>query len=500
MSRKSRGATVPKRPRSVFELWTTLLDRQSHIPLSVQLAASLRRAISDGRVAAGARLPSTRALSREIGISRSTVVTVFEQLVAEGFIRSKIGSGFYVPDRERPFENTPRYTGAREISKHAKIVQSLSGKMRVGTSQPFEIGNALVDSRLMATWKRLAGRALSGDPRLNYFYASAQGDENLRQAIADYLAAARAVRCRPEQIVVTSGTQQSLGMAARLLIDSGDQVWVEDPCYPSARDILCATGAEVVPIPVDERGMNIPYEQMQSGSPRLIYVTPSHHFPLGGILPISRRLELLECANKYGSWILEDDYDSEFHYDGRAITSLQGLDNSGRVIYLGTFSKVLFPSFRLGYMVLPEDLVETFISHKQLYHRRTSVLLEAIAASFINEGHFARHLKRMRQVYAEQLNYLVALLEEQLPPHITVQPSNRGMHLILWLPKEWSDKAVAAALQEAGVSSRPLSSLTITHRQPPALVLGYTGYPKPIVQQAVSKMIGVFRKLQLSQQ
>lgn len=489
-----------KKARSVFELWTTLLDRQSNIPLSVQLAASLRRAISDGRVAAGARLPSTRALSNEIGVSRSTVVTVFEQLVAEGFIQSRIGSGFYVPDREKPFENTPRYTGAREISKHAKVVQSLAGKIRVGKSRPFEIGNAFVDNRLLATWKRLASRALTGDQKFNHFYSSAQGDENLRQAIADYLAAARAVRCRPEQIVVTTGTQQSLGMAARLLLDSGDQAWVEDPCYPSARDILQATGAKLVPIPVDERGLNIPAALMQSGAPRVIYVTPSHHFPLGGILPISRRLQLLECANKHGSWILEDDYDSEFHYDGRAVSSLQGLDSSGRVIYLGTFSKVLFPAFRLGYMVLPEDLVETFVGFKQLYHRRTSVLLETIAASFINEGHFARHLKRMRQVYAEELNYLLALLEEQLPSHITVQPASRGMHLILWLPQDWSDKAVAEALSEAGVSSRPLSSMSFSNQRPPALVLGYTGYPKSVVQQAVSRMVGVFRKLQLSRQ
>jgi len=493
-----RGPATSK-PRSVFELWTTLLDRQSHIPLSVQLATSLRRAISDGRVAAGARLPSTRALSREIGISRSTVVTVFEQLVAEGFIRSRVGSGFYVPDRERPSQATPKFTGTRQVSRHAKLIRSLSGRTGAVSSHPFELGNAQVDGRLLATWKRLAGRALSGNLRLNYYYASAQGQETLRQAIADYLSAARAVRCRPEQIIITSGTQQSLSLAARLLIDPGDPVWLEDPCYPSARDICAAVEAEIVPIPVDERGMNIPSGEMESRPPRLIYVTPSHHFPLGGILPISRRLELLERANQYGSWILEDDYDSEFHYDGRAITSLQGLDSSGRVIYLGTFSKVLFPSFRLGYMVLPEDLVETFVAAKQLHHRQNSVLLETIAASFITEGHFARHLKRMRQLYSEQLNYLVALLEEQLPPYITVQPANRGMHLILWLPKEWSDREVAAALRSANVSSRPLSSLTIGPARPPALVLGYTGYPKPVVQQAVYRMVGVFRKLQWAQ-
>jgi GntR family transcriptional regulator/MocR family aminotransferase len=361
----------PQRPTGAkiagAALWTMRLDRHSPVTLARQLAAALRGAISDGTLGAGARLPSTRALAAELGLARSTVVGVYEQLAAEGFIAARPGSGYSVP--ARPSESRATMGGVAEgaaprlLSRQAVLLRSVPPERR-DLPRPFEMGHAEIDGRFITTWKRLAGRALAGRSRIVWGYGDPQGEPRLRSAIAEYLAAARGVRCRPEQIVLTAGTQQGLSLAARILVDPGATVWIEDPCYRAAHDILAAAETRIVPVAIDQDGLDIETAAAGLGSaPQLVYTTPSRQYPLGMAMPLQRRLALLAWAEREGAWIIEDDYESEFQRPGRAFPSLQGLDRGGRVIYLGTFSKLLFPSLRLGYAVLPEDLARRSPQH-----------------------------------------------------------------------------------------------------------------------------------------
>jgi GntR family transcriptional regulator/MocR family aminotransferase len=322
----------------------------------------------------------------------------------------------------------------------------------------------------------------------------------LRRAIAEYLAAARGVRCRPEQIVLTSGTQQGLSLAAQLLIDPGDAAWVEDPCYRATLDILRAADAQIVPVPVDADGLDIAAGEQRAQlnrngpTPRLVYTTPSRQYPLGMAMPLARRAALLAWAAQHGVWIIEDDYESEFQAPGQMLPSLQGLDRAGRVIYLGTFSKLLFPSLRLGYAVLPEDLVAPFAGARHLADRQSSGLIQAIMTGFMLDGHFARHLKRMRARYAERQQFLIAQLARRLGDTVEIRPVESGMYLTAWLPPGWSDTEAAAALAAAGVATVPLSSLTLEIARQPALVLGYTGHSEAAIARAVAIMADVLTR------
>ncbi|HEU0216000.1 MAG TPA: PLP-dependent aminotransferase family protein [Stellaceae bacterium] len=474
-------------------LWTTSLDRALPVPLSRQLAVALREALAEGRIEANARLPSTRALAQELGLARSTIVGVFEQLAAEGYITGRPGSGYFAAaslgdpaprGRIEPVVTRPLSRYGERLRRHASYSPS--------HRRPFELGQVEVDGGLMTTWKRLASRVLSSRSSLAWNYGDPQGEPSLRRAIADYLAAARGVRCRPEQIVLTSGTQQGLSLTTQVAVDPGDIAWVEDPCYRSTFDILDAVPAEIVPVPVDEDGLDIAAgSRRDARRPRLVYTTPSRQYPLGMAMPLARRVALLGFAAQTGAWIVEDDYESEFQAPGQMLPSLQGLDRAGRVIYLGTFSKLLFPSLRLGYAVLPEDLVASFAGARHLADRQSSGLIQAIMTEFMLDGHFARHLKRMRARYAERQRFLVDRLSRGLGDLVDIPPVESGMYLTVWLPWEWSDQAVAAALMAAGVSTVPLSSLTLETPRRPGLVLGYSGHHETAISRAVETMARV---------
>jgi len=483
-------------------LWAPVLDRSAALPLSRQLAAALRAAIAEGRLGAGARLPSTRALAAEIGLARSTVVAVFEQLAAEGYIAAQPGSGYFVPAAladARPGEDAGGGAPAarpmpRPVSRHGALLRELNPQART-PPRPFELGHADIDPRLVAVWKRLASRVLSGRTRLSWQYGDPQGEPVLRQAIAEYLAAARGVRCRPEQVVVTSGTQQGLSLAARVLLDPGDRAWVEDPCYRAALDILRLAGADIVPVAVDEQGLDIAAAPQQGGPneprARLVYTTPSRQYPLGMAMPLARRMALLAWAEAAGAWIIEDDYESEFQKPAQMLPSLQGLDRAGRVIYLGTFSKLLFPALRLGYAVLPEDLVAPFTAARHLADRQSSSLLQALMAEFMLGGYFARHLKLMRQVYAARQEFLIEQAQRHLDGLLEIRPQGCGMYLTAALPAGLPDVAVAKALAAADVGTVPLSALTLATTRPPALVLGYAGHGEAAIARAVERMAAV---------
>ena len=486
---------LPRSRPAGAALWAPPLDRGSALPLSRQLATALRRAIAEGRFSAGTRLPSTRALAAELGIARSTVVTVFEQLAAEGYIAARPGSGYFVPAALTEVEDRARGDAAtrapRPISRQAALLAGLA-MPAAREPRPFDLGHAEIDGRVIATWKRLAARALSGRSRLSWSYGDPQGEAGLRQAIAEYLAAARGVRCRPEQLVVTAGTQQGLSLAARVLLDLGDTAWVEDPCYRSAVDILRAAEARIVPVAVDAHGLDIgAAAHERENPPRLVYTTPSRQYPLGMAMPLARRRALLAWAETTGAWIVEDDYESEFQQPARMLPSLQGLDRAGRVIYLGTFSKLLFPSLRLGYAVLPEDLVRPFTAARHLADRQSSGLLQAIMTDFILDGHFARHLRRMRALYAERRDFLAEQVRRRLGGLLEINQSETGMYLVAWLPPDHSDRSVAVALAAAGITALPLSGLTLTTTRPPGLVLGYTGHGEAAMARAVERMAAV---------
>jgi GntR family transcriptional regulator/MocR family aminotransferase len=493
MPRSRRPASPPSHPAGAA-LWTTRLDRSAAVPLSRQLAAALRQAIAEGRFGAGARLPSSRALAAELALARSTVVQVFEQLAAEGYVAARPGSGYFVPAAlaKSPAQGARAQAAApRPLARRAAMLRALMPPPR-GRPRPFDLGFAEVDGRFIATWKHLASRALSGRSRLAWSYGDPQGEAPLRQAIAEYLAAARGVRAGAEQIVVTSGTQQSLSLVARLLIDPGDAAWVEDPCYRAAVDILGAAEARIVPVPVDAHGLDIAAADAAAPAPRLLYTTPSRQYPLGMALPLPRRAALLARAEAAGAFIVEDDYESEFQEPGRMLPSLQGLDRGGRVIYLGTFSKLMFPSLRLGYAVLPEDLVEPFAAARHLADRQTAALTQAMMTDFILGGHFARHLKRMRALYAERQGFIIAEARRRLAGLVEIRPGECGMYLIAWLPPDWSDSATAAALAGAGINTQALSALTLARRRPPGLVLGYTGHSEAAMAGAIERMARLF--------
>lgn len=479
-------------------LWTPLLDRSAPVPLSRQLAVALREAVAEGRFGTGARLPSTRELAAELGIARSTVVAVFEQLAAEGYLAARQGSGYFVPAPlsapRVPAETTSATGTPRPISRRAARLAGLPPPHTHTSFRTFEAGHAEIDARFIARWKHLAARVLSGRSRIAWGYGDPQGEPALRQAIAEYLGAARGVRCRPEQVVVTSGTQQGLSLTAQTLLDPGDAAWVEDPCYRFALEILRAAEARIEPVPVDECGLDIAAVPSSAAPARLVYTTPSRQYPLGMAMPLGRRAALLAWAEAAGAWIIEDDYESEFQLPSRMLPSLQGLDRSGRVIYLGTFSKLLFPSLRLGYAVLPEDLVAPFTVARHLADRQSSALLQTMMTEFILDGHFARHLKRMRALYAEREAFVVDQLKRRLEGIVHTSPRESGMYLIAWLPPEWSDRAAAAALAGAGVATVPLSAITLTTARPPGLLLGYTGHSEPAMARGVETMATVFER------
>jgi GntR family transcriptional regulator / MocR family aminotransferase len=472
------------------------LDPQSSISLYQQLYDGLRSAILTGRLTAGTRLPATRMLASELGISRTTVVTALEQLQTEGYLEARVGSGTYVtrvlPEellhaRETPPQVARQTRGPRALSQCAQLLArtSLMTMRRPERVCAFQAGLPALDEIPFDIWSRLAARYYRRPPRELLAYGDAAGYRPLREVIANYLNTSRAVRCSPEQVLVVSGAQQALEIVARLLLDPGDDVWMEEPGYTKARDILIAAGVNIIPVPVDREGLNVANGQALCSGARLAYVSPSHQYPLGVVMSLSRRLALLEWAHQAGAWILEDDYDSEYRYRGRPLSSLQGLDTREQVIYMGTFSKVLFPALRLGYLVVPSDLVDTFIAARALIDRHSPQLDQAILADFIAEGHFVRHIRRMRTLYEHRQQVLLEAARQELGGLLEVSPHEAGMHLVGWLPPDLDDRAVSRKAALKGVDAQPLSAYSLCGTTRPGLLLGYTCFSDDEIREGV---------------
>ena len=384
--------------------------------LGCWLYTELRAAILDRRLKPGSRMPSTRGLSKQYALARGTVTAVFDNLKSEGYIESKVGAGtfvsLYIPDHsmatpadsaDTPVE--PSNAGlARRGQDAVQGVRLLPASHSVGKA--FRSYEPAIDLFPVDLWSRVAGRVLRRAPRSLYGQGDARGYLPLRKAIAEYVGSARGVRCDAGQIIITSGAQQALDIVARMLLDPGDAVWMEDPGYPGAVFSLRAAGAQVVPVPVDGDGLIVEEGRKAQPRARMAYVTPSNQFPLGVAMAQHRRRELLDWAAQENAWIVEDEYDAEYRYFGRPLTSLQGTDRSGCVIYVGTFTKMLFNSLRLGFLVVPERIVDAFAAARTLLDRHPPTLDQAILADFILDGHFGHHVRRMRQMYARRMAVL----------------------------------------------------------------------------------------------
>ncbi|HUK66877.1 MAG TPA: PLP-dependent aminotransferase family protein [Anaeromyxobacteraceae bacterium] len=449
----------------------------------------VRSAILDGALGPGARLPSTRALARELDVSRTTAEEAFAQLVAEGYLVRRVGDGTYVTSALPPPPRPRRSARAVSLlSARGRALASAPACLDAAQVVPFRAAHPDYEAFPLGLWNRLLARRArrSGERLLGY--GDAAGLAALREALAGHLATSRGVRCDRSRIVVLSSSQQGMDLAARLVLDREDEAWVEEPGYPGVRGVLATAGARAIPVPVDAHGLDVAAGVRLAPKARLAHVTPSHQYPLGAPLALERRLALLDWATGAGALVLEDDYDGEYRYGGRAIASIQSLDTEGRVLYLGTFTKMLFPSLRLAWAVLPESLVEPFIHARRLQDGQPPGLSQAVAADFVGEGHLLAHLRRMRALYAERREELASALGQELGDAGRLLGAEAGLHAVL--PLDADDVEVAGQAARRGLEVIPLSTLYCREPKSCGLVLGYAGLRPAAIRAGVVALSG----------
>ncbi|MEM7122412.1 MAG: PLP-dependent aminotransferase family protein [Pseudomonadota bacterium] len=473
-------------------------DRSLPEPLHRQLYDQLCALILAGRLSPGVRLPSTRALAADHGVSRNTVVSAYDQLLAEGYVTGTVGSGTYVstilPDELLSARATEpagqAATPGEPSARGARLLAMAPGRDR--RHQAFLAGVPDLEHFPFDQWARLLSLAWRRPDRTLLVGGDAGGYAPLRRAIAGYLWTARAVRCAPEQVIIVAGVQQGIRLTADALLDHGDQVWIEDPSYPGVRGALAGAGAATIAVTIDDQGIDVAAGERLAPGARLVCVTPSHHYPLGTTMSLGRRLELLDWAERNDAWILEDDYDSEFRYAGRPLASLQGLDRAGRVIYAGSFSKVMFPSLRLGYLVVPPGLVEVVRRVRAAVDDHPPSIAQPALARFIDDGLFAAHVRRMRRLYAARQECLLAAAKRQWSGLLEVQPDDAGMHLVAWLSnpvrRRMSDREAAALAFEHNVTTQPLSGFASRADLRHGLALGYAAIPEDEIEAGAARL------------
>ena len=475
-------------------LLTLKLDKEERTPLYQQAYQKLRHMILNGELPPGSRLPPSRLLAKREQVGRVTIMQAYEQLQVEGFVTSRRGAGTFVADDIIDLQSDPSEPSfIPPLSDWGRRVVAHGLSSRKGRARPeidFGFGRSFYHIFPYDIWRRLLARYLSTDDIMLSRYGSVAGFDPLRQAIADYLRRQRGVLCTPDQVVIISGAQQALDIIARLLLSPGDEVLVESPGYRDAFTLFQVNGAKLVPLSVDDDGF--PVERIpQLCCARLAFVTPSHQFPRGGTLSLSRRLALLQWAQKHNAYIIEDDYDSELRYEGRPLAALQGLDESGHVIYLGTFSKVLFPALRLGYIVLPPSLLAPFFSAKELVDRGAPTLTQAAVADFISEGHFERHLRRLRKAYGERRQALVDALDTYLPGRVHYSSVPAGLHVMLYLQPSCSEDDVVQQAAIAGVGIYPGAPFHLEKLAPPSILLGFSGLNSEQIREGISRLASI---------
>jgi len=469
---------MPKRT-TAFNL--ALPPPAANIPSYRWLYSEIRAQILGGSLAPGNRLPSTREFAKLYSLSRGTIVAAFEQLIAEGYLEGVVGSGTRVSKTlpedwlnvRAGVENVRRnFRSKRRPSRYAQKIKLFPGYDKRPT-RAFRSNVPGLDLFPMELWTQITARVLRRASTQHLLGCNPMGYEPLQSAVSQYLSSSRGVNCQPQQVAIVSGVQEALDLTARLFVDRGDRVCMEGPGYIGAAQIFEAVGAKILLTGLDDQGMRLPAPSARGA--RLVYVTPGHQFPLGTTMSLARRLALLEWASARSALIFEDDYDGEFRYTGRPIPALQGLDRSGCVLYAGSFSKVLFPSLRLAYIVVPSDLVDYFAAAISLTTRHSPALEQAVLTEFIENGHFARHIRAMRQLYAERLALLVESARQDLSGLLELSPIEAGLQTIGWLQRGIKEIAAAKAAQLRGVDVTPLSTYCARPLARPGLQLGFAG-------------------------
>ena len=457
------------------------LDTSASEPLYRQIYTRFRGAIAEGLLQPGDRIPAARALALELGLARGTVESAYALLTAEGYVEARGQAGTVVTPalaRHAPVAPTPRPAEVRTNLGDA-----------ASTTRPFQMGIPALDVFPRKVWARLAARAVRATQPEDMIYPPWAGLPELRTAIATYLQLSRGIDCTPSQVFITNGYRNSMELIARALLKPGDAVWVEDPGYPPTSALLAEAGLRPAPVSVDGEGLMVSHGVATAPNAKAAVVTPAHQSPLCVSLSLPRRLALLDWASRTGAWIVEDDYDGEYRYVSRPLPALQSLDRDGRVLYSGTFSKVLFPAIRLAYLVVPPAQVERFEEITRTFAAAGPTLMQKIVADFMNEGHFARHIQRMRRLYAERRELTADGLSSVLGKHMQVDPQPGGMHLVLRMKGYHTDRALAARMREDGMSALALSERGVLPHGASALLLAFTNIDTKARAQALGRRI-----------
>ncbi|WP_137174431.1 PLP-dependent aminotransferase family protein [Massilia sp. HP4] len=443
-------------------------------PIYLQLYRRYCEAIAAGKLKPGDRVPSVRSLASELNLARGTVEAAYQMLVGEGYFVARGAAGTVVSPQLAKLAGATRPRIAAHRAPNASSPQGAPGE-----ALPFQLGLPALDAFPRKTWARLAGRNLRALEAMAMTYPDPAGYGALRRSIATYLGIARGIDCTPEQVFVTAGYHGALELARRVVLQDGDTGWYEDPGYVLARRFLLQSGLRLEPVPVDDQGLDVVRGMQRAPDARFAVVTPTHQSPMGMAMSLPRRLELLEWARSNRAWIVEDDYDSEFRYHGRPLPALKSLDRHGRVLYTGTFSKVLLPGLRLAYLVVPESQMARTRAQVDYLPGPGSILPQATVADFMEQGHFARHLRKMRLLYAERRAYLVAALVSELGERIEVQPQAGGIHVLARLGAGQDDRALTAAAQARGLGLQALGDWRVGRADRGGLLMGFTNFATP---------------------
>jgi GntR family transcriptional regulator / MocR family aminotransferase len=473
------------------------VDRNAADPLHKQIYDGFRTAIVRGNLRGGQRVLSSRLLSVELGISRIPVLNAFAQLLAEGYFKTRTGAGTFVSDslpegltvcQDRRPQAAQAGSGPRPVARRSLLLSRYERPPWASGWGAFSVHQPAFDRFPFPVWSSLVMRHSRSPGVAAIHNTDPLGSEAFRQAICEYLRTARAVQCEPSQVMVVAGSQQALDISARVLLGAHTAVWFEEPGYRLARNVFAGAGCRLVPVPVDQDGMIVSDGIKRAPKARAAYVTPSHQYPLGATMSAARRMQLLNWAQTAGSWIIEDDYDSEYRFESAPISSMQGLDRNARVIYIGTFSKVLFPSLRLGYIVIPHDLVHHFVAVRAAMDIFPPYLVQEVITDFMREGHFARHIRRMRLLYGERRTALVESIQQQFGSRFEIHGTHAGMHLAVTLPKGCNDREIAENAAREGLWLWPLSPSYMGARRRHGFVLGFGNTPAEEMPHAVSRL------------
>ncbi|OXR48124.1 GntR family transcriptional regulator [Pusillimonas sp. T2] len=478
---------------------------QNALPLYTRIQRGIRQLILDGTLDVGKPLPASRALAKSLNVSRDTIESAYSQLHAEGFIERRVGSGSFISERvhrlprRQSVQQTKLSDEVRPLSRRGSTMFQGGGLRDFLAPRPFAPGIPETRNFPLQTWERLERQVLKEYGTKALTHSDPQGLEPLRRAIADYVNLERGAHATPERIVVLTSSQQAMTLCANVLLDPGDSIFIEDPVYQGARKAFDAAGLTCVPVPLDTNGLLVEHlenaAKTSGNSAKAVYLTPSHQFPTGATLALDRRLAIIEWARQYQSWIIEDDYDSEFHYEGKPTACVQGLDPYDRTIYIGTFTKSLFPALRIGYMILPSKLVVPMTVARTLLDGHSAAIPQLTLTRFIEGGHFGAHIRIMRAVYAERRDTLAELIHKHLGEFVTSYVPAGGMQMPCLLNKNISEKKLVDSAKKAGVDLLGLSSLHASDPLKAGFLMGFAAHAPHEMEVAIKKLAGIMRVL-----